>query len=223
MSKHVKQAPVNEFDKTLAASSSFIEKNKKVLGYGISGVLAVIIICVLAWQYVIIPRNIEAADNMAAAQQLYLQGQYDKALNGEGQNAGFLQIIDEYKFTPSANLAKLYAGLCYAHTQKFQEAVNYLEDYSSCGDEMVSNAAVGALGNCYAELGQTDKAVQTLVKAAEKADNNSLSPLYYLQAGQIYESMDQKDKALECYKTIKSKYPASMQAQEIDKFIEHLQ
>lgn len=223
MSKKHNQTPVNEFDQTLAASSSFLEKNKKVLGYSVGGVLALIIIIVLAWQYVIIPRNLEAAENMAAAQELFDQGEFDKALNGQGQDAGFLQIIDGYALTPSANLAKLYAGLCYAHTDKYQQAVDYLEDYSSCGDEMVSNMAIAALGNCYAELGQNDKAVETLVKAAEKADNNTISPLCYLQAGQIYESLGQKDKALECYNTIKSKYPASMQAQEIDKFIEHLQ
>ena len=61
-----------------------------------------------------------------------------------------------------------------------------------------------------------------LVKAAKKADNNTLSPIYLIQAGQIYESMDQKDKALDCYTQIKNKYQQSMQYNEIDKYIERV-
>ena len=87
---------------------------------------------------------------------------------------------------------------------------------------MVSNAALGALGNCYAQLGQNDKAAATLLKAAKRADNNTLSPLFYQQAGQLYEAVGNKDKAMDCYKTIKSDYPQSMQAQDIDKYIERL-
>lgn len=222
MAKKHQSVPVNEFDKTLAAGGSFVEKNKKAIMYGTCAVLAVIIVVVLAVQYYIKPRNLEAAESMAVAEQLFRSGDYEKALNGQGQNAGFLQIMDEYVCTPSANLARLYAGLSYAHLGKYQEAVEYLEDYSDCGDDMISNAAMGALGNCYAELGQADKAAATLVKAAEKADNNTLSPVYYIQAGQLFESLKQNDKAKECYEKVKKNYPASPQAQEIEKFIEHL-
>ena len=222
MAKKPQSVPVNEFDKTLAAGGSFVEKNKKALMYGTCAVLAVIIAVVLAVQYYIKPRNLEAAESMAVAEQLFRSGDYEKALNGQGQNAGFLQIMDEYVCTPSANLARLYAGLSYAHLGKYQEAVEYLEDYSDCGDDMISNAAIGALGNCYAELGQTEKAAATLVKAAEKAGNNTLSPVYYIQAGQLFESLKQNDKARECYEKVKKNYPASPQAQEIEKFIEHL-
>lgn len=222
MAKKHQSVPVNEFDKTLAAGGSFVEKNKKAIMYGTCAVLAVIIAVVLAVQYYIKPRNLEAAESMAVAEQLFRTGEYEKALNGQGQNAGFLQIMDEYVCTPSANLARLYAGLSYAHLGKYQEAVEYLEDYSDCGDDMISNAAIGALGNCYAELGQTEKAAATLVKAAEKAGNNTLSPVYYIQAGQLFESLKQNDKARECYEKVRKNYPASPQAQEIEKFIEHL-
>ena len=222
MAKKQQTAPVNEFDKTLAAGGSFVEKNKKAIMYCTCAVLVVIIAAVLAVQYYIKPRNLEAAENMAVAEQLFRSGDYEKALNGQGQNAGFLQIMDEFTCSPSANLARLYAGLCYAHLGKYQEAVDYLEDYSDCGDDMVSNAAIGALGNCYAELGQADKAAATLVKAAERADNNTLSPIYYIQAGQLFESLKQNDQARECYEKVKKNYPGSPQAQEIEKFIEHL-
>lgn len=222
MTKKTKTAPVNEIDETIVASAGFVERNIKALSYIVGGILAAVIIALLTHQYYIVPRNAEAADNIAVAEQMFTAGDYEKALNGDGVNAGFLQIADQYGSTPSGNLARLYAGLCYAHTDKAEEAVKYLEDYDTCDDMMVSNAALGALGNCYAQLGQNDKAASTLLKAAKRADNNTLSPLYFLQAGQIYEAIGNSSKALDCYETVKNDYPQSIQAQDIEKYIERL-
>ena len=40
-------------------------------------------------------------------------------------------------------------------------------------DQMVAPAMKGAMGNCYAQLGQLDKASSMLLKAADEADNNT--------------------------------------------------
>jgi len=87
---------------------------------------------------------------------------------------------------------------------------------------MISPAAIGALGNVYAHLNQLDKAVATLKKAAEAADNNSLSPTFLIQAGEILESQGNKAEALKLYQTVKDKYVNSMQYQSIDKYIERV-
>ena len=180
---------VNEFDEALVASKSFYEKNKKAIVYGGSTLLAIIIAALLIHQFYIVPRSNKADESMFAAQEYFMNGDFEKALNGDGQNLGFLAIADEYGCTKAANLAHLYAGLCLYQTEKYQDAIDQLEDYSSCGDDMVSPSVIGTIGNCYAELGQSEKAVEMLVKAAKKADNNTLSPIYLIQAGQIYESM----------------------------------
>ena len=60
------------------------------------------------------------------------------------------------------------------------------------------------------------------MEAAKKADNNTLSPSYLIQAGQIYEALGKDDDALGCYKQIKEKYQNSMQYAEADKYIERL-
>ena len=98
--------------------------------------------------------------------------------------------------------------------------MKFLEAYDLSEDAMVSPAAMGALGNAYAHLNQLDKAVSTLKKAAEKADNNSLSPTFLIQAGQILESQGKNDEALKLYQTVKEKYFNSMQYQTIDGYIE---
>ena len=114
------------------------------------------------------------------ASGLFGEQLFEQALNGDstGTTMGFLKIADEFSSTKVGNLANLYAGLCYAHMDKWEEAVKYLEEYDGADDMLISPAALGALGNAYAHVNQLDKAVSTLTKAAEKADNIMQSPIY---------------------------------------------
>jgi len=224
MSKtHTKKQQVNEFDETLAASRSFYEKNKKAILYGGGGLLAIIIIILLIHQFYITPRNNRANESIFYAEQAFRDGNYDKALNGDGVNLGFLSVIDEYGSTKAGNIACLYAAKCYAATEKYQEAIDMLNKFDACGDAMISPAATALKGNCYAELGENEKAAELLVKAAKEADNNTISPTCLLQAGQLYTALGQKDKAIDCFKQIKSKYQQNSIFYEIDKYIEAVQ
>ncbi|MBR6032408.1 MAG: tetratricopeptide repeat protein [Bacteroidaceae bacterium] len=223
MAKKNAKVQVNEFDETLAASKSFYEKNKNAILYGGGGLLAVIIIALLVHQFYITPRNLRAQESIFYAEQAFMDGNYEKALNGDGANMGFLSVIDEYGSTKAGNIACLYAAKCYAATEKYQEAIDMLDKFDGCGDILISPAAIALKGNCYAALGQNDKAADLLVKAAKQADNNTISPTCLLQAGQIYASLGQNDKALDCYKQIKSKYQQSNVYYEIDKYIEAAQ
>ena len=100
--------------------------------------------------------------------------------------------------------------------------MKYLENYDGADDQMITPAALGALGNAYAHQNQLDKAVETLKKAADKADNNSLSPTYLVQAGEILESQGKKDEAPKLYQKVKEKYMNSMAYQTIDAYIERV-
>lgn len=223
MSKKKNKKQVNEFDEKLVASMSFFEKNKKAILWGGGGLLAIIIVALLVHQLYITPRNNHANESIFYAEQAFMDGNYEKALNGDGANMGFLSVIDEYKNTKAGNLACLYAAKCYAATEKYQEAIDMLGKFDECGDALISPAALALKGNCYAELGENEKAAELLLKAANEADNNAISPACLLQAGQIYASLGQNDKALDCYKQIKSKYQQSNIYYEIDKYIEAAQ
>lgn len=184
--------------------------------------LVVVVAGVMLYRnYVSGPAELKASTALAKGQQLFQAQQFEQALNGDSTGyAGLLNIASEYSSTDAGNLANLYAGLCYANMEKWQEAAQFIEKFSGSDDMMITPSAMGALGNVYAHLEQYDKAVSTLVKAAEKADNNSLSPTFLIQAGQILESQNKKDEALKLYKTVKEKYFQSMQYQTIDEYIE---
>lgn len=147
---------------------------------------------------------------------------YAKALNGDSIDAGFLTVAEQYSSSKAGNVAKLCAGLCYAHLGKMEEAAEYLEQFDAADDAMVSPAAVGALADVKASMGQLDEAVKLYKKAADKADNNALSPQYLIKAGEILESQDKMDDALKLYEEIKSKYVNSVQSRNIDAYIERV-
>ena len=205
-------APVEE--QQITKTEAFFEKNKKALIGCVVAVIVIIAGIILCNTYYLKPRAEKASTELAKSQELFEQQQYEKAL------PGFQKVADEYGSTDAGNLAQLYIGICQANLGKWQEAVNALESFSGQDDQMVSPAAEGALGNAYANLNQLDKAVEHLKKAAKMADNNTLSPVYLIQAGEILESQGKKAEALELYQQVKEKYVNSMQYQSIDKYIE---
>ena len=204
----------------LTQSEAFLVKYKNAI---IGGVVAVIIIVAGFIMYKNLyaePREEKAQAALFKGQEYFEQDAYEQALNGDSIGyVGFLKVADEYSGTKAANLAKAYAGICYAQLGKYDEAVKMLDGVNG-GDQMVAPAILGATGNCYAQLGQLDKAASTLLSAADKADNNSLSPIFLMQAGEILVKQGKYDDAVNAYTKIKDKYFQSYQAMDIDKYIE---
>ena len=210
-------------EETLNQSEAFFLKYKKAI-IGVVIALVVIIAGIVLYKtYVSGPQEIKASTAIAKGQEYFAANNFKMALNGDSASfKGFAKLADEYSSTAAGNLANLYAGLCYAKLDKWEDAVKYLEKYDGADDQMISPAAEGALGNAYAHLNQLDNAVSHLKKAAEKADNNSLSPTFLIQAGEILESQGKNDEALKLYQTVKEKYFNSMQYQTIDAYIERV-
>ncbi|WP_217930351.1 tetratricopeptide repeat protein [Bacteroides caecimuris] len=204
----------------LTQSEAFLIKYKNAI---IGGVVAVIIIVAGFIMYKNLyaePREEKAQAALFKGQEYFEQDAFEQALNGDSIGyTGFLKVADEYSGTKAANLAKAYAGICYAQLGKYEEAVKMLDSFNG-KDQMVAPAILGAAGNCYAQLGQLDKATSTLLSAADKADNNTLSPIFLIQAGEILVKQGKYDDAINAYTKIKDKYFQSYQAMDIDKYIE---
>ena len=225
-----KENAASNMAETLTSSEVFMLKYKKHIVIAVVALIVLVAGFFLYKNYVSAPREEKASTELAKGQELFGMQQFEQALNGDGATfSGFVKIANDYSSTDAGNLAKLYAGLCYANLNKWNEAVKYLDSYSPGNDAMVSPAAIAALGNAYAHVGKIDEAINALKKAADKADsksedgtNNSLSPTFLLQAGQILESQNKKADALKVYQDIKKKYvnSAIVQSQEIDKYIE---
>ena len=210
-------------EQSLNQSEAFFIKYKKAVIATVVAIVVIIAGVVLYKTYVSGPKEIKASTAIAKGQQLFMADNYQQALNGDSASfKGFAKLADEFSGTSAGNLANLYAGLCCAKLNKWEDAAKYIEKFDGADDQMISPAAEGALGNVYAHLNQLDKAVSHLKKAAEKADNNSLSPTFLIQAGEILESQGKNDEALKLYQEVKDKYFNSMAYQTIDGYIERV-
>ena len=221
MANNINQQAAPVAEQTLSQSEAFFLKYKKAIIAAVIALVVIIAGIVLYTTYVSGPAEQKASTAIAKGQEYFAANDFQKALNGDSATfKGFVNLAKEYSSTKAGNLANLYAGLCYAKLDKWQEAADYLEKFDGSDDAMISPAAVGALGNAYAHLNQLDKAVSNLKKAAEMADNNALSPTFLIQAGEILESQNKKAEALKLYEQVKEKYFNSMAYQTIDEYIE---
>ncbi|RHA73130.1 tetratricopeptide repeat protein [Phocaeicola coprophilus] len=211
--------PLN-VDEALSTSEAFLIKYKNVL-LGAVAALVIVVCGYLGYKHFISePKEAKASEALFRGEQYFGAESYELALNGDSLGyAGFLKIADEFSGTAAGNLANAYSGICYAQLGKYEDAVKYLDKFNG-KDLLVAPAILGTIGNCYAQMGQLDKAAATLIKAANRANSLSLSPIYLIQAGQIFEKQGKNAEAVEAYKQVKNKYANSYQAMDIDKYIE---
>lgn len=209
-----------DMEEALSTSEAFLIKYKG----RILGTIAAVVIIIAGFMgykhFISDPNEVKASEVLFKGEQYFGVDNFETALNGDSIGyKGFLKVADEFSGTAAGNLANAYAGICYAQLGKYEDAVKYLDKFSA-KDQLVSPAILGTIGNCYAEMGQLDKAAGTLLKAADKADSQALSPIYLIQAGQLFEKLGKNSEAVKAYTLVKEKYFNSYQSMDIDKYIE---
>jgi TolA-binding protein len=155
---------------------------------------------------------------MHVAQDFWAKKDWDKAIKGDAGYPGFEKIISDYSNTKAANLAYYYLGIAYLNKGEYQKAVDNLSNYRG-DDSMVAAEALGGTGDAYVELKDLDKAASYFKKAADKANNKFLTPIYLKKLGLVYEEQKNNSDAADTYKKIKSDYSDSPEAQNIDEYI----
>ncbi len=101
---------------------------------------------------------------MFKAEEYFRNDSLGVALNGDGQNKGFVYVINNYGGTKAGNLAQFYAGVIYLRTHDFTNAVKHFKDFSS-DSRQIQMIAYGHLGDAYSELGKKEEAVDSYKKA----------------------------------------------------------
>lgn len=209
----------NTLDEGASKTEAWIEKNQKaILAFII--VVAVGVLGYFAYhQYIKGPKETEAMNEMFQAQNYWEQALtapakdslYNLSLQGGEGKYGFLDIIDNYGGTKAANLAHYYAGMAYLNTNKYQQAIEQLDKFSS-DDAVLAPLAKGGIGDAFAQLGQNEDALKYYEEAANMRENDFTTPRFLLKAGIAAMSLNQNDKALAHFKKIADEYPKSTEA-----------
>ena len=196
-------------------------------GVAITAIVGIVLAVILAVagflmvkQFYFAPMEEEAQNAMFKGEFYFEQDNFEVALNGnEADFIGFKAIADEYSGTKAGNLANAYAGICAYNLGNNDEALEYLEAYDG-NEPLLYPNVLAMIGNCYANMGDYDKAMKNFTKAAEEASNPVISPLFLVKAATVAEKTEDYAKAVELYQEIKDKYENSVIGQDIDKYIE---
>lgn len=214
------QEPEVNVGEALSRTEKFFETYKKHIIYGSAAVVAVVAIALLFHNFVTLPKQQEAMGQTFTAEQYFRGGDYEKALNGDGNALGFNQIIDEYG-SKSGEAVYFYAGVCNLQLGNYDEAVSNLKKYNG-KDEIIAARALACIGDAYAAQNNLSAALDNY-KAAAAAADNFLAANYLLKAGIVCEEMGKADEAGKFYEEIKSKYPQSPEGYDINKYISRIQ
>ena len=203
-------------EQTVSATEQFFNENKKTIWCVVAAVL-VIGLGILAYsKFIYQPKCVEAMQQSYPAEMSFQAGEYELALNGDGNNLGFADIIADYG-SKAGKAVYLYAGICELQLGNNEEALSYLKKYN--GKEPILAARAKACeGDAYVALGNYEAAVRSY-KAAVNAADNVFAAGYLLKEGSALEALDRKADALACYKAIEDKYPQSLEAYDIAKNI----
>ena len=209
------------FQGSINKAEAFYQKNNRTVNI-IGLVIIVLIGGYFAYKYLYMrPREQKAVSMVFKAQHYFAVDSFNLALNGDGNNYGYLQVIDRYGNTAVGNQAKYAAGVCYIHLGEFQKGIDYLKQFKA-NDKVVQAVAYGLTGDAYMELGQTDQGIAFYKKAGNYNDNDLIAPLYLMRAGLALEQAGKPQEAIAIYKKIKNNYPQSAEGRNIDKYLARL-
>lgn len=213
---------VERMNVALTRTEGFIERYRYWI-LGCVGVVVLVVVGVLLYKsYIVAPRELEAQEQMFRAERYLQQDSLNVALNGDGNNLGFLQVAKDYSGTKAGNMARYYAGIIYREQGDWDAALQMFSDYDKV-DKMLAPIAYGAMGDCYVEKGDLASGMKYYKKAIGYRENELTTPVFLMKLAAVAGRQGDWQAAEEAYERIKMEYPRSTEARDIDKFIAYAQ
>lgn len=220
------QDPEVVIESAINKSEAFLHDNGKLL---ITILIAVVIVVggYFGYKYLYqAPRVGKAADMMFVAEQQFAIDSFAVALNGDGNNAGFLEVIEKYGATAQGNIANHYAGVCYIKMGEMDKAMEYLKKFDAtegAPNVLVNAQNFGLQADILSQKQNYKEAAKMYEKAIEAANNSFTTPIYLKKAALVYTQLGDNKKALELYQRVADEFGSSMEARDIEKFIGQLE
>ncbi|MEO9004284.1 MAG: tetratricopeptide repeat protein [Ginsengibacter sp.] len=217
----------------LEKARGFWEDYSKPITY-IGSAIIVLVAAWLIYKYMFKMPNDEKADKIVFVTQKYFTEfttatdsakllLATRVLNGDGTNPGALKIINQYSGSPAANLCDYYAGACYLHLGQYEKSIKYLKDFDANGATQIKSRALGMLGDASAELNKSDDALNYYKKAASVNDKDEFTSSEFLFRAALFAQSAGKTKdAIDLFKKIKTDYPLSQKASDVDRHLAKL-
>ncbi len=201
-----------------AKTISYIQKNTNLL-IGITIAVLVLIGGSIGYYFYGQSQERAAQAFLGYSEQLYIDGDYEAALNGDDTvfGVGFAAIISSYGRTNAANLARYYAALSEAELGNSDAALSYMSRFRAPkGILGVGPLAFHAV--LLDDAGKYKEAAAKFEEAANRDENPSTTPQNLLRAAQASLLAGDTRKASALVERILKEYetsPAALNAQKI--------
>jgi len=207
-----------DISEKIGKAESYITDNKKSLSVILGAVVGVVAIYLGYQQFVVKPQEENARKEMFVAEQYFGKDSVNLAIKGDGSFPGFKEITENYGSSQSGNLAQYYLGVSYLKKGEYENAIEALKAYDA-EDDVTGALALGGIAGANLELGKTDEALDYYKKAADWDENNFTRPLFLMKEAMVYELKKDYKSSLAIYNQIKTDFPNSTEARDIDKYI----
>ncbi|WP_285798910.1 tetratricopeptide repeat protein [Duncaniella freteri] len=191
---------IDEVNDTLTGLGERVQKNPKTIMYACVAVAAVVI-AVLVYVYAVRQPGIQSAnDALGQADIELLMGNDSIAL------AKYQQVADNHGYK-AGELAGLNAAILLYKDKKYEEAIKYLNGYSS-SESIISAGAKSLEGDCYVNLKKYAEALDCFKKAISLSDGNpAYTPAFMLKEATVLREMKDYKAEVAVYEGIVKEYP----------------
>jgi len=193
-----------------------LQRNKNII-IGVVGAIVLVVGGWIGYNYYKNTQNQEAQSLMFPAVYQFESDSLNKALNGDGLHEGLAAIADDYGMTKAGNLANFYAGVAHLKQGKYDEAIEYLKDFSS-SDFLIQARAYALIGDAYMEKNQLADAISYYEKASNYKPNAFFTPQYLSKLALAQEASKNYEAAIASYDKIIDEYAASSEATNAKKY-----
>lgn len=195
----------------------FVEDNRKLL-LGIVGGILLLIVLVVGFMWFRGNQAEKAAAAMAEPVRLYEVGQYEAALQDEGDRLGLATLADRYGSTQPGNLAHYYAADALFRLGRYDEAMEHFEAYDG-DDTFVEAGALAGQAAIYEVREDYARAADFFRRAAQAYPNQAIAPGYYLSAIRNYARAGNADEAQETFEALQRDYADVVEVQEAEFYL----
>lgn len=196
---------INSYQNTVA----FINENKiTILAITIS--VVVVIASLIGYNFYSAAQEEQAQQLLSTAESYYVEGDYEKALNGDTFELtyGFLGIANEFSGTEAGNLAIYYAAVSSFKLGEIEQAVDYIDRYDA-PDGILGVGPISFSAKMHQLSGDTQKAADLFLKAANWDENASTTPYNLYKAAELFYELGSYEKATELTDRILKEYTGS--------------
>ncbi len=191
---------IDEVNDTLTGISEKVQNNPKIIIWSCVAVAAVVAAILIYVYAVRQPGQASANQALGQADIELLMGNDSIAL------AKYQQVADNHGYD-AGNLANLNAAILLYKQKKYDEAIQYLNNYSS-SESIIGASAKSLEGDCYVNLQKYPEAIDCFKKAVKISDNNPhYTPAFLLKEATVYREMKNYKEEAAVYEEIMKNYP----------------